>query len=192
MSHPSRANMMPVDELARLFRMDAATGDLFWRARPREYFSSDRSFSVWNARYAGKRAKGGAVGAGHVRISVAGRNIYAHRIVFALHMGRWPVGFIDHINGDKLDNRISNLREASKPENMRNCPPPRSNTSGYCGVSWVSHRRKWRAYIQDRHGRRQHLGCFDDAESAARAYDESAAREHGAFARLNFPTGAEA
>ena len=192
MSFPSRANLMPVDELARLFRMDAVTGDLFWRARPREYFSSDRSFSVWNARYAGKRAKGGAVGAGHVRISVAGRNIYAHRIVFALHMGRWPVGFIDHINGDALDNRPENLRECSKAENMRNCPPPKNNSSGYCGVSWVSHRRKWRAYINDKNGVRRHIGCFDDPAAAARAYDSRATQEHGAFARLNFPTEAAA
>ena len=95
---------------------------------------------------------------------------------------------VDHINGDLLDNRRSNLRACSRAENQRNRSCQRNNTSGFKGVRWDSRRGRWRAQL-NYFGRQLHLGCFDDPVEAARAYDREARRRHGRFARLNFPGG---
>jgi hypothetical protein len=92
----------------------------------------------------------------------------------------------DHINGNGLDNRRSNLRPASPTGNSFNQRTRRDNTSGYKGVSWVAKRGTWRAYIQVE-GRMLHLGAFVDPADAARAYDEAARKFAGEFACVNFP-----
>lgn len=94
----------------------------------------------------------------------------------------------DHINGNGLDNRRANLREATHAENCRNRRKGSRNTSGFIGVSWHTQRGKWRAQIKVQ-GRTRSLGMFLDPEDAARAYD-AAAREHfGEFAAQNFQEG---
>ena len=100
---------------------------------------------------------------------------------------------IDHINGDGLDCRRSNLRAASRSENARNQPRTRANTSGFVGVRLMRNRprpRAWQAYIGiDR--RKVHVGCFATAEEAARARDAAARQLHGVFAVFNFPAPGE-
>jgi hypothetical protein len=92
---------------------------------------------------------------------------------------------VDHVNGDGLDNRKSNLRECSRSQNNGNSNP-RAGTSTFKGVSWHGQRNKWRAQIRA-NGKRQHLGLFTNEVDAARAYDEAAIQHFGEFARLNFP-----
>lgn len=104
-----------------------------------------------------------------------------HRIVLSPPSG-WDV---DHINGDRLDNRKENLRACSRAENSRNSVKHRDNTSGYKGVSWHEQKGKWRARIR-RNGKEKHLGLFETADAAARAYDQSAKVCFGVFAKLNF------
>jgi hypothetical protein len=98
----------------------------------------------------------------------------------------WP--FVDHINGDGLDNTRSNLRQATNAENLHNRGPQSNNTSGYKGVYWNKQAGKWHAQIRA-HRKAHFLGHHDTAEAAARAYDEAAVRLHGEFAHLNFPEG---
>lgn len=92
----------------------------------------------------------------------------------------------DHKNGDKLDNRRSNLRIASSVENRQNVGIRKNNRSGYKGVSWSRVANKWHAYITV-NWKKVHLGSFDNIIEAARAYDASALYHFGEFACLNFP-----
>jgi hypothetical protein len=96
----------------------------------------------------------------------------------------WPL--VDHRNGNGLDNRRSNLREATPAQNSANARLSRQSTSGFKGVTWYKRCSRWRAHIKVDQEQR-HLGYFDDATEAAKAYDAAALEAFGAFARLNFP-----
>lgn len=104
---------------------------------------------------------------------------YLHREI----MGN-PEGFvIDHVNGDKKDNRKYNLRKCSTQENIWNSKP-QEGSSKYKGVCWDRSRNKWTSHIKvDRQS--IHLGRYDVEEDAAKAYDEAAKKHYGQFARLN-------
>jgi hypothetical protein len=97
--------------------------------------------------------------------NIFGLRLPAHRVVWAIHRGVWPDGEIDHINGDRADNRISNLRDVTRSENARNAAKPRTNRSGVVGVNWRTSKGKWRAYISEG-DRTTHLGYFDDFSEA--------------------------
>jgi hypothetical protein len=94
---------------------------------------------------------------------------------------------VDHINGNKLDNRRCNLRIANASKNKANCGIRSNNTSGYKGVTKATGRRKnkpWTAQIKVNY-KRIHLGYFETKESAALAYNEAALKYFGEFAKLN-------
>lgn len=87
---------------------------------------------------------------------------------------------IDHVNGDPSDNRLCNLREATKSQNMMNVGKIKSNTSGVRGVGWSKISQKWRAYICV-NKRNIHLGLFDDIEDAKAARFKAVIKYHGEF-----------
>lgn len=96
----------------------------------------------------------------------------------------------DHRNGDGLDNRRINLRDATAGENSRNTRVHADSASGFKGVTWYPRSRRWRAHIHS--GKKQHhLGYFATADEAARAYDAAARELYGEFACLNFPDAGE-
>lgn len=107
-------------------------------------------------------------------------------------MHRFLTGFAvtDHVNGDGLDNRRTNLRDASSGENNRNQQLRSNNTSGFKGVSWCKRAQKWRASIQG-NGKNRHLGLYESPDLAALAYDDAARTYFGPFAALNFPRAGE-
>jgi hypothetical protein len=110
------------------------------------------------------------------------RSIPMHRFI----LDAPPNKRVDHINQDGLDNRRSNLRLATNSQNGCNRKAMRNNSTGLKGV-WPNRQRgKFGARIQHL-GIRYHLGYYDTAEAAARAYDEVAQRLHGEFACVNFP-----
>ena len=96
----------------------------------------------------------------------------------------------DHANGEGLDNRRLNLRDATHAQNIANQAVRIDNTSGYKGVGWDKSRNKWIGRIQVR-GLSKFLGRFDDPVEAARAYDKAARGYFGEFARVNFPRPGE-
>jgi len=106
----------------------------------------------------------------YLYLFVDGHRYFAHRIVWLMCTGRWPTGQIDHINGDRTDNRLDNLREVSNQVNGQNKRiPKRGNTSGLLGVSWMTQAGKWRAQIKTEAGM-LYLGLFTDKFVAHEAY----------------------
>lgn len=119
---------------------------------------------------------------GYVVIGVAGKCIKAHRLAWLYVYGRWPIDVVDHINGIPSDNRLSNLRESSRSQNAHNQRMQRSNTSGFKGV--VKHYHRFRARIAI-NGALRHIGTFDTAELAYKAYCSAADALHGEFAKYD-------
>jgi hypothetical protein len=115
---------------------------------------------------------------GYLRIGV-GQKIYAaHRLAWLYMTGSFPSGQIDHINGNKLDNRFVNLRVATASENKQNMRKARRGSrSGLIGASWHTQSQKWRAAIQI-DGKKKHLGYFNTAEEAHLVFLEHKRRHH--------------
>lgn len=109
-----------------------------------------------------------------------------NRVFIRMHMVLTPVpdGFqVDHIDGNGLNNRRSNLRVATVAENAHNRKKPANNSSGFKGVHWRKSECKWVARIMVR-GVRMNLGHFDDPKSAHDAYCEASKHLHGEFGRI--------
>lgn len=135
------------------------------------------------------------IGAGKWSASVKDHTAYAIRMArrddgrpttVRLHNFLTGWRFVDHVDGDGLNNQRGNLRPATQALNARNVPKPASNTSGFKGVTWHKAAEKWAAQIHV-DGRHLHLGLFLSPHEAARTYDAAAVEYFGAFARLNFP-----
>ena len=115
------------------------------------------------------------------------RFVYMHAEVWRLAGKLIPAGQeLDHSNGDKLDNRLSNLRPATRGQNQHNQKPRKGGASRNKGVYWHKRSGKWRAYITH-NGKRIHLGYFTNEPDAGKAYDTAARRLFGEYARCNFP-----
>lgn len=120
---------------------------------------------------------------GYRRVKIGGVGIMAHRIAWFLHYGSDAPELIDHINGDKGDNRIANLRSATLAQNARNRNVHKGSRSGIKGV-YPTPEGKWRAAIR-KDGHLTSLGTFPNPERARAAYNKAAAVQHGQFARFS-------
>lgn len=137
----------------------------------------------WKVYRGGRTGVGSAAGwpneHGYLIVQVDRRYIRAHHIVFALHHGRWPSHEIDHVNGVRDDNRVQNLREATRSQNLANT---RARRPGLKGVKWQRQQNKWYAHIQ-KDGCKYYLGPFDTEALAHDAYIAAAQDLFGDFAR---------
>lgn len=149
-----RRHYLDQQELLGLFNYDTSTGQL------------TRKVNSYSGRNNAKiQAKAGDVAGtvnkstGYVVLRVNGRITAAHLVVWVMHYGYTPEHDIDHINRDKTDNRLCNLREATRSCNIKNRPILANNTSGINGVSYARLERKWKSYITVL-GKKVPLGTF--------------------------------
>ena len=119
-----------------------------------------------------------------IRLLISGKStkFRAHRLAWLLANGSWPKQTIDHINGNRSDNRFANLREATIAENNCNRPVASHSLTGVKGVTWDKSRGLWMARL-NRGGKFINLGRFKDVESAKAAYAFAAVAAHKDFAR---------
>jgi len=124
----------------------------------------------------------GSSDANYIQIIINNKKCYCHRLVWIYHNGDIPIGMqIDHINRNKTDNRIENLRLSTPRNNCLNKTKQSRNTSGYKGVSWYKRDKKYRATIKH-NCKNIHLGYFDTPELAHAAYIDAATKLHKDFA----------
>lgn len=150
--------MVSPETLRSRFNYDPETGKIWWKhlnelPPPFQLKCSQEAFTSGHKGYLAGR--------------VDGKLILAHRAAWALYYGKWPEKPLDHINHDRKDNRIANLRECDLEDNARNMSMPRNNTSGVVGVyrRWSG---KWSARITSK-GKKVGLGTFDSFEEAVQA-----------------------
>lgn len=162
----AKYNSLTAEEVR--FRLDYKheTGEFFWK---------NSKQSRRNGLPAGNVQK-----IGYHIISIDKVHYLSHRLAWCHYYGEWPELLIDHINGVKTDNRIENLRLATKQENNFNSTMWKSNKSGYKGVFWNSQKQKWQARATLNY-KAIYLGTFDDAEDASKAYHDFVSKKHGVF-----------
>lgn len=144
-----------------------------------QYTGEFRSKVVKNSGW----TRGGSNGHGYLVVRVLGKYIRANRLAFAIYYGRQPSGFVDHINGDRKDNRIENLRDANCSQSAANCIR-KSGKNLPKGVHASTTSNKFQARL-NLNGKIHHLGSFNSEDEAAHAYNKAAIVAHGEYARLN-------
>lgn len=167
--------------LRECFSYDGS-GFLVWNQRPLSHFKNAHGMNTFNAKFSGKMAQN-MVNKRYFSISVNGRAYLVHRIIWKLLTGSDPSGNIDHIDTNKINNRIENLRIADKQQNAFNCAKSSRNSTGYKGVSYDKLRGKFYACIR-KDGKTKSLGRFNSADMAAAAYISAASEFHGEFMRM--------
>jgi hypothetical protein len=141
---------MTPEDLKELFVCNTETGEIWWK----QLYGRRRAFVSVQTQ-------------GYLYGKVRGQNYLAHRVLWALEHGSWPEEEIDHINQNKQDNRLCNLRQVTKIENSRNKGLYKNNVSGFVGVC-KTRGDKWRAYVTV-NNKQIHLGVFENAEDAQKA-----------------------
>ena len=157
--------MIRADVVRALFDYDESTGVFTAKVR--------RAVRVKAGQVVGSRNR-----SGYLTTSIAGKNRYLHRLAWLIVYGVLPDGEIDHINGNKADNRLKNLRVVSPSENNKNAKMPSDNKSGVIGVHWDAAREKWAVEIRSSNNKYR-LGRYSD-------FDQAVAVRKSAEMRLGF------
>lgn len=142
----SLENRLPPEIVKEIF--EYSDGVLLWKIRPVEHFKTKRAQSLFNARYAGKQSGTPLSPAKEYLISQISylgekHSLLLHIATWVVVHGEYPSGDIDHIDGNGMNNAISNLRDCGKVLNMQNKAKYRNNKSGVCGVCWYPRYNKW-------------------------------------------------
>lgn len=151
-------------ELKELFNYDPDTGVV-----TRKKCTANRHVLGEVVGFAGSR--------GYLQAAVRSVKYPLHRLIWCLVTGEWPEGDIDHINRNRADNRLANLRAVTRSENNHNAGMSRRNKSGYTGVCWDKAKNSWIANICVG-GKTKHIGRYASAERAAEARKQAKAVYH--------------
>lgn len=175
----------PIETLKEMFDYHPE-GYLVWKNRPREHFATEQGWRTFNSRFIGNRAGYYNVRNGYITINLNNVFYKGHRIIYKLVTGIEPLLPIDHIDGDVLNNKIENLREATAQENCFNSSKRSvrgKETSIYKGVQ--KDKKTWLATLKK--GENRYIKRFDTELEAALWYDQMALELFGEFSKLNFP-----
>jgi len=121
-------------------------------------------------------------GFGYLRVYIEDRRYFVHKLAWLYVYGEWVEGYIDHIDLDKSNNRIANLRPATRSQNQANKRISSRNKTGFKGVHWSERYKRFIAQIE-KNNKNKCLGHFKTAEEAHAAYCKAAEKIHGEFAR---------
>lgn len=157
---------LTVEYLYECFVPDFDKGILIWRERPRHHFKTQGAQNTFNTRFSGKVA-GRPHNSGYMQVSVGCVIYLTHRLLYSMYRGSMleKDEFVDHVDTDKLNSSISNLRIVTRSQNGMNRGNQVNNTSGFAGISWSKERGKWEVHIKI-DGRKINLGRFDNIEKA--------------------------
>lgn len=175
----AQCSLLSLNYLRECLEYDYQSGFFLWRRRPLQHFAGVRHFNRWNSLFVGKKA-GSPNSKRYTQITLDGVTYKAHRLAWMYHYGEYPALAIDHINGIHADNRIANLRLATKSENGMNRGPQENNTSGVKGVCWKPDEMKWIAQI-GKGGKTIYIGRFDNLLDAVAARRSAEITLHGEF-----------
>ena len=152
--------MNEYEQIKQKIHYDKLTGIFRWRYGGQSHAGKKQPWSI----------AGSLHNCGYIQIGINKNRYLAHRLAWMYEYGEWPKQYIDHINGNRSDNRISNLRDVSHQTNLQNQKTKNTkNTSGFMGVDWQNKRNKWRASIKI-NKKSKFIGYFDKAEQAYEAY----------------------
>lgn len=152
-----------------------------------EYFDHKDGHLYWkkvahkSKQYLVGKEAGSIHATGYRYVTWLGKSHKVHRLIFMLEYGYLPPE-IDHINNNRLDNRVENLRPANRSENQCNRFALSSNTSGYAGVTWHKHAKAWYVRVM-KDGKSKIIGYFKDLELAGLVSQEARVLYHGKFAK---------
>lgn len=167
----SRSDITP-ELLRQLLDYDPETGVLTWKWRDRSWFTNGHEWSRWNTRYAGFPAFTYQSNDGYLKGSILGTSFSAHRVCWTIHYNIGPVGHIDHIDGNRSNNRLLNLQDTDRLGNARNVKLSRRNTTGTLGVRPYARTGKIKADVGVA-GFNVHLGYFDTVAEAVEAREKA-------------------
>ncbi len=163
--------MLDASQLRNILHYNPETGEFRWLVRPAQRIQvGDNAGCLCKTH-------------GYVDIRIDNRLYKAHVLAWLYAHGEWPGRFIDHIDQNRSNNRLANLRLATKAQNAINSKIRRDNTSGLKGVVWDKTRGLWKAQLGSKNGMR-FIGRFPTKDQAHAAYCEAAQREFGEFARV--------
>lgn len=156
-------------------------GALIWKERPLHHFPDKRAMKIWNTKYKGKEAKGSLKHNGYRYIDIWKWSISLHRLIWFYH-NKSIDGMleVDHIDCDRSNNRIENLRLSTPNGNQHNKPLQKNNSSGYKNVYWHNQANRWVVRVTV-NKRAKSFGLYNSKEDANEVAKKARAQLHGEF-----------
>lgn len=168
--------LLTFEQVHSVIRYDPETGHFWYKSLPKNPTARKKFL-------AGKPVEH-HIHSGYTKVSIFNCRVYSHRLAWLLFYGDWPSLHIDHIDGNRTNNRIENLRLATVPQNIANQKRSKRNTSGQKGVSWCKYKRRWCARLI-KNGKVVFSRYLADFDEAAAVYRDLARSVNGEFARFD-------